>query len=441
LLGNVSFLLYCRQCRYYAVALLCTVLAAWWYLRWDGRRRALVWMALASMCLLASNTLNYVALYAVLAADYWLWGRHQRRLARGDWLALALPQVIFAVALFSVWNPLATAHGQAAMAGFNWMDRLTLFWWNWRDLNQCEFGVGGLLLAGAALCADRRQVWLRRGWVALAVYVTVITLLSPQTLRVTTEADVRYLAPLIPLCIAMSVLVLRALRGRAAWLAVPLAALAFGTNWLHGGPLLRAGLQSTVTRYVGELLRPPPDPYRAAAAWLNQHVAEKQSVLVQPDYAVYPLMFHAPKAVYAWQFKDPADPRFRGLDPVHFAGQVPPDYIVAFGPAARQLGPQLRAWEGQGIRYSRVAVLEIFWRDLHRPELFWRTFEPIVKFDVERDAVYVFQRRTSPGSHDGARYDATTRSLRNFSAFSTAARGSRNSLWLEFLRTSRRPNS
>ena len=42
ILGNVSFFLYCRQCRYYAPAILATSALALLYVFWDGRRRSLV---------------------------------------------------------------------------------------------------------------------------------------------------------------------------------------------------------------------------------------------------------------------------------------------------------------------------------------------------------------------------------------------------------------
>lgn len=41
ILGNVAFLLYCRQCRYYAPAILASLGIVYVYLNWDGRRRTL----------------------------------------------------------------------------------------------------------------------------------------------------------------------------------------------------------------------------------------------------------------------------------------------------------------------------------------------------------------------------------------------------------------
>ncbi len=70
ILGNVSFFLFCRQCRYFAPAILVTSALALLYVFWDGRRRSTVAFALLSVLLLSSNYLSFLAFYACLAADY-----------------------------------------------------------------------------------------------------------------------------------------------------------------------------------------------------------------------------------------------------------------------------------------------------------------------------------------------------------------------------------
>src|SRR5207253_654838 len=134
-------------------------------------------------------------------------------------------------------------------------------------------------------------------------------------------AAVRYFTPVIPLFIAISVIALTALYRRSRWAAVVLAVAAFSTNLLNGGPLLATGWQSTIAKFVRELWKPPGDPYTVAAEWIQQNVREKESVWVVPDYATYPLMFHAPAPTYAWQLTwPPAKEEFKGLAPIHFIG-------------------------------------------------------------------------------------------------------------------------
>ena len=114
---------------------------------------------------------------------------------------------------------------------------------------------------------------------------------------------------------------------------------------------------------------------------------------VVPDYMCYPLMFNAPKVVYAWQLSaNNHDPQFASLPSIHFQGRVPPDYITVFGPAVQQIVPLLQQWEQQGVQYKQVATLDYYWKDMYRPELFWRTFRPITGYNKNLEAIYVFKR-------------------------------------------------
>jgi len=290
-----------------------------------------------------------------------------------------------------VWNPLGrpvVPHESAS-----WLaDKATLLWWNLRDLSRCEFGVGLLLVAAPLLYWAVRDSWLVRGFAALLVYVAATTLLSPQPVGVTSFADVRYLVPLIPLCIALGVLCVMALTKRRAFVAVPLALAAFGTNALQLGPHLGDPVRSTIVEYVGELAHPRTTAYGAAAAWINANVKEGESIWVLPEYAISPLMFHAPKAVYAWQLRWPPADQFRGLPDIHFKDRVPPDTILAFGPVVEPLRKMLAAWQGRGWRYAPAATLDTYWRDDARPELFWHAFRPITRFDHATEAIYIFRR-------------------------------------------------
>jgi hypothetical protein len=409
ILGNVSFFLYFRQCRYYGLTILVSVAMAYVYLHWNGRRRGVIVLVILSLCLLASNYLSYIAVYCCLAVDYAIWGRHRRSLKPVDWAILLVPQVVLGGAIVHVWNPLGK-HVVDASAGHWLADRFTLLWWNFRDLDRCEFGVGLLLLAAPLLYLLTRNTWLFRSWMALAVYVVAIALVSPQPVSGNVVADVRYLVPMIPLCVAIAVMVLLAVSRRLVWAAVPLGLLAFGTNLLHGTWAFDTPVRSTVAAFVGELKSSAKDSYTIAARWINENVPEGKSVRVLPEHMAYPLMFHAPRAVYAWQLPYPPEPCFKGLDPIHFQGVIPTDYLVVFGPSVVDvLKHGLPSHVRQDAGYALAARLDVYWCDMHRPELVLRSFEPVTQFDPNTEAVYIFRRVGKPPSAwsislDGPRY-------------------------------------
>jgi hypothetical protein len=424
ILGNVSFFLYFRQCRYHGLSILISVALAYNYAHWDGKRWRVALFVLLSACLMAANYLHYAALYACLGVDYLIWGRRRHPLRAADWLALLLPQVAVAIPLVWAWNPLRIAVDPYHATDW-WADKRTLFWWNCRDLNACEFGAAILLLAAPALYLLLRSSrpaapagegagddfparhWLLRAPLILLVYIATITLVSPQSVGITEAADIRYLSPTIPLCMAIAALALRAIDLEFRWIALPLAVLAFGTNVLHVGTYaliaggqrpvgMPVGMRSTIKDYVGELIHPPGDPYTVAAAWMKANIPDGQSVWVVPSYRIYPLLFLDPGPVYAWQLPYPPSEQFRQLPPIHFQGRVPPDYLVVFGPPVADLREELPRPFDLDAEYAPVATLDYYWHDLHRPELFWRSFEPITGYNKDTEAIYIFKRTAPP---------------------------------------------
>lgn len=394
LLGNVSFFLYARQCRYYALSMLTTLAIAYLYTRYDGRRRTLWLMSFVSLLLLATHYLNYFALYACLAVDYFAWRRKERTLSGLEWLILLGPQLIVGAMLVWIWNPLANEMPSAP--GRNWLlDKLTLLFWNLRDLNACEYGVGLLMLIAPLVAWWRKDIWLWQSSVAGMVYVVATTLGSPQIVALTDVADVRYLTPLIPLCIFITVRTVWALSAERAWLAIPLAVLAFGTNVLHV-PWSPDHWRSTAFLFAQELAQPRPTATEVTSRWINEHVAPGKSVWVAPGSALaghaYPLMIHAPLAVYAWQLDEPPDRQFAGLPDIHVVGRVPVDYMIGFGPGGRQVREMIDHLRAAGHTYRQVESLDVYWKDAIRPELVWHEFRPVTKFDRIKEGVYVYQR-------------------------------------------------
>ena len=78
---------------------------------------------------------------------------------------------------------------------------MILLAWNFRDVHGCEYASAFVLLVGLVIAWRRRgHMWLR-GLTALGVYVLATVLASPQSVRLTNMADVRYLSPLILLCV------------------------------------------------------------------------------------------------------------------------------------------------------------------------------------------------------------------------------------------------
>ena len=351
---------------------------------------------------MASNYLCYAGVVLCLTFDYLIWGRREKKFSKNCIIGFMSTQLVIGGILVSVYNPLGK--NVFGVTSESWLAKSwTLFIWNWRELNSCEFGAIALLVAAPIISIIFKDQRLFRCSIGVMVYILAISILSPQPISLVPVAFIRYLIPLIPVCIFISVLCIEHLSRRQRWLAIALAAVLFGTNLIHGGPLIsRAGqtifsepirfkpVDSRIISYLKELYRPPVSAYGKTAEWINQHVNAGSSIWVAPGYATYPLMFHAPKPIYAWQLQNESV-QFEGLDRIHFFGEIPPEYIIAFGPYSGQIQKFLQDWNEGGIQYDLVHKLSHYWYDLIRPELFWHTFTEIVPAN-DHQKIYIFQR-------------------------------------------------
>lgn len=393
--GNVSLFLYLRQCRYYAPTILFVSLIILLYATWDThRKKNLLWIILIFPMLFSANYMACAALFISLVFDYFIWKRRSARFPLKSNLPTIAGSLLFCLLIALIWNPFKTGLGAYTQAN-SWAQRLSLFYWNFRDTAECQFWVTGLLLAGFAITLFQKDLWLLRGIVALFSFILTATVFSPQLILGTSVADVRYLAAIIPLGLALSVRSFVLLFRAKPLLALSLCFPLFWTNLISGAFFWNRPLRSLPVEFFQELLAPPSDPYAAASKWIRGNVSPLSTVWVLPDYMTYPLMFHAPQAVYAWQLRPEQkdEEQFKNLPDIHFQGLVLPDYIVVFGPSVVQIRKLVGQWSMQGMYYKEVIRFLIFWKDLYRPELFWRTFKPIENFDPNTEAIYIFKKQ------------------------------------------------
>jgi hypothetical protein len=397
-LGNVSLFLYSRQARYYGLGWALGLALVYLYRYRHESRRNRVLLTVGSVALLAVHFLSYGATMVCLAADYLLF---ELRKQNDTWRQRALylgVQVVGAVAIVGVFFPFGrkvTAYVPASW----WADKLTLFWWNLRDLVACEFFFTPVLaLALLVWAAGRfRDAWLVRMVLALVLYALLASLLSPQPVGWATVSDIRYLAAIIPLGIALTARTLTSvprLPGAVgAALALGLVATTAPWAWvqrLARGPTAIPA-RSTPLAFLEELRSPQRSAYREASDWLRANVPDGATVFVQPDYATYPLVFHAPALRYMWQLRQDQRPQYPMLEDHHFKYLGVPDVLVAFGPDVNGLRGLVAQAQVRGVTYEETR-LDVMGPDRTRPELFWRSFTTPSLDDAGTQGTYVFRR-------------------------------------------------
>jgi len=395
LISNVSIFLYFRNCRYYSPAIISTFIAIAFFIRFSGSKMQLAWLSLTLICLASSQYLNFAALLVVLALDYAVFRRGELKFSERKWIIFLTTQIIFIILLAINFNPLGK--NVVSFQTNNWIaEKCKLFWWNIRDLDACQFGSLPILLLGFLfLYSGPYQRVIRRGGLACIVYIFVITILSPQPVSATSVADVRYLVPLIPVFVVLESLIICSLFASNLKMAVISAVVLAQTNLLHLNFITNKEVNFSFYSFIKELIDPQEEPYTKTTQWIDKNIESGESIWVLPDYMTYPLMFHAPKAVYAWQLNPNQrnESQFSELSPIHFKGLKLPDYIVVFGPMVVQVREMLKEWKKQGVGFTQISTVDVFWKDLYRPELLWRSFSSVPKTDDQTQGVYVFKKQ------------------------------------------------
>ena len=216
-------------------------------------------------------------------------------------------------------------------------------------------------------------------------------IISPQPSSIVLFADVRYLAPLIPLCIGISTLVILMLTSDRWYFAMPVAVAVFGFNVLNY-PFSPSDWSCRPADFIGELRHPRATSIDVAVKWINDHVGAGESIWVTPNLYEPSLMYHAPRPVYAWHLIYPPKGQFASLPLIHFFSSLPPpEYFIVFGPQKESVDKVIEMMKAQGVEYHLAEVLDIYWLDMTRPEIFWRSFRPIKNFDRQTEAVYVYR--------------------------------------------------
>ena len=387
---NVSLLLYLRQSRYYAATCFFSVLVVLFYIYRD-RKRLYVWlMPLASIGLFFSNYMNFAALFIALLVDYVFFEHRSRKISIREWLICLIPIIVICGLGCLVWNPYKTELGTSVASGNTIWDRIVLFFWLCRDINTCEFVSYGAIIAMFAVGIWKKDTIILRGILAIVVYMVFVVAVMPQARAMTSVGDVRYIMPIIPLLIWLSARAITVISKNRTALAAIFALVAFTTNAFNGGMFTKSGFASTPLKFIKEIKNPPEDPYKKTSNWINENIKTNATAWVLPGHMVFPLLFHSPQLTYAWQVPyPPVAKQYENLPRPFYRGLDLPDYIICFGPS---IAEAVKFIQHNKLPYAHVQTVDVFWKDLYRPELFWRRFEPIKNYNRNIEAVYILKR-------------------------------------------------
>ena len=172
--------------------------------------------------------------------------------------------------VWSIWNPAARSAAVAAaghagtlsaaeyastavpFASLRWFhDYFILLGWNWRDMLESNFFIVPLLLVCPMLYVWKKNNWLLRAPAAVAVFIATIALLTTHPIKGASDADIRYLTPLLPLGIGLSILAVWAMQPLKPPLKFVMLCLAAVSVFIAPALALRAAQHESYLRTEG----------------------------------------------------------------------------------------------------------------------------------------------------------------------------------------------
>ena len=411
---SMPFLLNIRQCRYYALSLLFSLLTYQSY-RWCLRTKhwgAFLALAVWSSLGFYSNHLLGIAFLLALLCVHGLF--YARDFTAKDWQKVLVTIGLFSTATlpyalyYQIWQ-----RPDIPALELWYLRKAKLLWWNLRDLNLIGYfpwvaaaGVGFFLVRHHT--QQRPVLRLLREWLTLGLsYVVCLALFSPQPTERPTIADVRYLIPVLPFFTGIVGLLLGALHEKMPVVALTLFLVNMTTNAFTLTPFHKE-LRWLLPAYLKEVHQDYPTSYRAVSQFLEHHATPDDLVFAYPPHANYPLVFYQGDrlkfcCLLTNQTQLPRHALARLPAPL-FMEQHIPDWFIAFGhhPVVTQLlhffqqHPANASAGGPHSHFQLVEILDVYWRDTHRPELPWHSFGPKRDFDPHSEAVYIFKRVAVP---------------------------------------------
>jgi hypothetical protein len=200
-------------------------------------------------------------------------------------------------------------------------------------------------------CKKKQKKRFKEYGILFLLYLITISLFSPQPVRATGQADIRYLYPLMILSFAWTIDFFNILRQKNksifiasvfsfSFLAIPYS----GQSRIH------------FVELVQELFQPAHDPYQLVAHELKKISTSETlhpSVLTSLDYANYPLMFISPQFKY-----------------IQTEPKIAPELLIDFCDGTIREGVEQKF----SVQYEKIASITTVCREAFRPEVFLRSF-------------------------------------------------------------------
>ena len=404
---SVPFLLYIRQLRYYSLGLT-SFAGLLWVWAVIGRAKLHHWWTLLGtffLCLLILSQYLYAA-GAVAVMGISLVRKRYRN--RKNLTLLAVTAVVGLAA--ATWVILLNADALGHVLDSEQTGQLDKFarllFMVPRDMARFEFFPVGMLLfaAGGAWALGRAGIThLRDIFLVLAYGAGVVTAVSLVSLQkppsINTDADMRYYIFLIPLSAVVAAKIYELLREtRFPGVSALFLVVLISSNVLTFNFFGRIGLHSRLVQYVGEVMNDYTTGSEAISRYIGEEISTEECIFLIPTTANTIQRYYHPQHKFCGQVTDQAPFAKKHAGELRadlFWENAVPDYVIVGGRPPDQMSQMLTELYGRST-YELKAALPVFWANVTRPEIPWRSFSPITIEDPLLHGVLIFHRTSEP---------------------------------------------
>jgi len=411
---STSYLLSCRTCRYYAVASLSIITCLF---LWEMMKRSSGWiypllmsLSLAILCyssiLIASAFAPAFFLTMIICERKSLKTERIIKLAAIGLLVIVLVIPYIHTSVLPSLSAMSTSgysESSLSSATERFWNHIRLLVWNVEGLdliNAIPMGVAILGISAILIRMTRAtykdeatNLFIRMS-VLLALYITLLSFLSPQPVKITSIADVRYLFPVFPIIFCVVGYVFSSLWFYTKSVTV-LLFIAYCCLNIYSPTFYFSQPRMLLPACVSDIFDPPQTSVGVASEFLLKEAGTNDTVWWTPHFMGKPLQYLIGDGLLLSGVATSTMPGVTRLENMRrdlIMENASPDWVVAFG-LQPDLPSALKYFsDSKRVSYSLAKALNVYWGQAQRPELPWHRFGGESRFDPSTEGVYIFHK-------------------------------------------------
>jgi len=395
---SVDFLLYIRQCRYYALTLLFSLLVVGLYIKLVSTNKCFysILLSISAILLFYSNYFIALVFLSSLFINHFIF--HWIKLQKISWSNLILALTIFLAATvpyslyFHIWNRPDLIRN----ASF-----LELLFEHLKYINQTGlmpwlYAIAIFLVLLSKKNDNETINYLLKWTLFVCMYVIILSLLSPYP-----DCKIRNLIVLLPVFAIIHGYLLQFVYKYNKTGALLIFALLITTNIFTLSPINKQ-FSFSLPSYIKEITNPYPESCSQTVKYLEDNIQKDEKIFSYPFYMNYPIMFYlGDKIKICCNLNKTTNIPIEKLNDLNapvFIEDNFPDWLISYS-FDKDILNVIKYFERthtenkKTIKYKYVLnrTLDVFWYPTQRPGT-KHHFGPITAFDKKSQAVYIFKR-------------------------------------------------